>query len=332
MTGKVCRVVVALSFIGCVTTFRAVAQQPESNPATQSSGQQAGGSSPDVSTAPAGSKTVLRVGPRSVTQADVELLIHSMDQQTQKALAQQGLRTLGEQYALMLALAQEAARKHLDENADFRRQMAAQHERMLAQTEFQELDREVKVSPEEISQYYATHSADFDQVRVRQFAVRLKPQNAKEGTPGLTPEEGRARLEAIRKALASGSDPKQVAKDFGVANQVLLDPEPRAIRQSALLPEFQKAAFKLKDGEFTDTQQVGDTLVALQVVGHSRIELKDASPEIQNTLHKQKLDAEINDLKKKSNIWMDEGYFKPASAPAPGPVPAAPQSNLPAKR
>ena len=331
MKGKVCGVVTALVFAVFATPFRVLAQQAESTPATQSAGQQGSGSPPNVPAAPAASRTVLKVGPQSVTQADVELLIRSMDPQTQKALAQQGLRPLGEQYALMLALAHEATRKHLDESADFRRQIATQQQRMLAQMQFQELDREVKVSPEEISQYYASHGGDFDQLRIRQFAVRLKPQNAKEGTPGLTLEEGRARMEAIRKALTSGTDPKQVAKDFGVANQVIVEPEPRVIGQLSPLPEFQKAAFKLKDGEITDTQQVGDSLAALQVVGHSHLELKDASQEIQNILHKQKLDAEIAELKKRSNIWIDESYFKPVSAPPPGAAPATPQGNPPAK-
>jgi parvulin-like peptidyl-prolyl isomerase len=331
MKAKVWRVVAPLIFLIFAAAFYVVAQQSKSNPVAQGSDHQAGGSPPSLTPTPATDRTVLKVGARTVTQAEVETLIRNMDQQSQKALTQQGLRSLGDQYALMLVLTQEATRKHLDESADFRREMAAQQERMLAQAEFRSLDQDVKVTPEETSQYYASHGADFDQVQVRQFAVRTKPQNAKEGTPGLTVEEGRARLENIKKTLVSGTDPKQVAKDFGVPNQVLLDPEPRVVRQSALLPEFQKAAFKLKDGEFTDIQQVGDALVALQVVGHGHIELKDASQEIQNTLHKQKLDAEITALKKKSNIWIDESYFRASSTPAPGANPAAPQSNPSAK-
>jgi hypothetical protein len=337
MNGKVYCIATALILFVFVGTLPASAQQPASNPTGQPSGQVANGppSSPATmppppATAATPNKTVLKVGTQSVTQADMDFLIHNLDPQTRRALAQQGLRVLADRYVLMLVLAQEAASKHLDESADFRRELAAQRDRMLAQAEFQNLTQQVKVTPEEISQYYAAHGADFYEIKARQIAVRTKPTDAKAGTPGLTMEEGRARIEAIKKALASGADPKQVAKDFAVPNQVFVEAEPRAIRQSAALPENQKEAFNLKNGEFTAIQEVGGTLALLQVVSHDRVELKDASQEIENTLRQQKLDAEIAELKKKSDIWIDEGYFKVASAPAPGATPAAP-SNPPAK-
>jgi len=330
MKDRVARAGAALMYFVFVTALGVGAQQPKSDPATQGSGERAGGPQPSPAATPPASRIVLKVGDRSVTQAEIEFFIHNMDQQTQRALAQQGLRTLGEQYALMLVLAHEATTKHLDEGADFRRQMEGQQERMLAQAEFQDLQQQAKATPDEISQYYSTHGEDFDSVQVRQIVVRSKPQDAKEGTPGMTLEEGQARVEAIKKALASGTDPKQVAKDFSIANQVWVEAEPRNFRQSPSLSPLQKAAFKLKDGEFTETQRVAGTLTVLQVVGHRRLELKDASQEIENILRNQKLDANIKDLKNKSNIWMDETYFKTPASPAQAATPPL-QGNPPAK-
>ena len=338
MNGKVYRVVAVLIFFVFVGNLPASAQQPESNPTVPASGQGASGpppSSPAATPPPAdaatANKAVLKVGTQSVTQGDMDFFIRGLDRQTRRALAQQGLRVLAEQYVTMLVLAQEATSKHLDEGVDFRRELAAQRDRMLAQAEYQNLAQQAKVAPEDISQYYAAHGADFDEIKARQIVVRTKPSNAKEGTPGLTAEEGRARIEAIKKALASGADPKQVAKDFTIPNQVFVDAEPRAIRQSAELTGIQKEAFSLKNGEFTAIQEVGGTLALLQLVSRDRVELKDASPEIENTLRQQRLSAEIAELKKKSNIWIDESYFKAASVPAPGATPAEPPSNPPAK-
>jgi len=333
MNGKVYRGAAVLIFLVFFASLLASAQQPESKPTTQASGQQASGpaATPLPADAATPNKTVLKVGTQSVTQGDMDFLLRNLDPQTRRAVAQQGLRALADRYVLMLVLAQEATNKHLDESADFQREMAAQRNRMLAQAEYQNLTQQVKVTPEEISQYYAAHGADFDEVKARQIVVRTKPPNAKEGTPGLTPEEGRARIEAIKKALASGTDPKQVAKDFAIPNQVMVDAEPRSIRQSSSLPDPQKEAFKLKDGEFTTIQETGSALALLQVVSHDRVALKDASQEIENTLRQQKLETEIAELKKKSNVWIDEGYFKVASVPAPGATPTEPPSNPPAK-
>jgi len=337
MNRKVYRVANGLIFFLFVTNPPASAQQPGSNPTTQASGQRpespppSPGMTPPPADAATANKVVLKVGTQSVTQGDIDFLIRSLDPQSRRALAQQGLRVLVDRYVLTLVLAQEAASKHLDDNVDFRRQLAVQRDRMLAQAEYQNLTQRVKVTPEEISQYYAAHSADFNEMKARQIVVRTKPPNAKEGTPGLTAEEGRARIEQIKKALASGADPKQVAKDFGIPNQVLVEAEPRSIRQSTSLSDPQKEAFNLKDGEFTAVQEVGGTLVLLQVLSHGRVELKDASQEIENTLRQQNLDAEIAALKKKSDVWIDESYFKATPAPAPGAISTGPESNPPAK-
>jgi parvulin-like peptidyl-prolyl isomerase len=338
MNRKVYRVAAVPILFVFVVTLTGSSQQSGSNPTTPASGQRAVGPPPSPGTTPppadtaTSNKIVLKVGTQSVTQGDMDFLIRSLDPQTRRALAQQGLRALVDRYVLTLVLAQEAVSRHLDENPDFRRQLAAQRDRMLAQAEYQNLAQQVKVTPEEISQYYAAHGADFDEIKARQIVVRTKPPNAKEGTPGLTLEEGRARIEEIRKALASGADPKQVAKDFGIPNQVLVEAEPRTIRQSASLPDPQKEAFNLKNGEFTAVQEVGSTLALFQVVSRGRVELKDASQEIENTLRQQKLDAEIAELKNKSNVWIDEAYFRVASAPAaPRASPTEPQGNPPAK-
>jgi hypothetical protein len=337
MNGKVYRVAAVQIFFVLVVNLSASAQQP--NPTAQAPGQQAEvppsspAPTPSPGDAATSNKTVLKVGTQSVTQGDLDFLIRSLDPQSRRALSQQGLRALVDRYVLMLVLAQEATSQHLDNNVDFQRQLSAQRERMLAQAEYQNLAQQVKVTPEEISQYYAAHGADFDEIQARQIVVRTKPPNAKEGTPGLTPEEGRARIEEIKKALTSGTDPKQVAKDFGVANQVLIEPEPRTIRQSSSLSGPQKDAFSLKNGEFTAIQEVGGgTLVLLQVVSHDRVALKDASQQIEGTLRQQKLEADIAELKKKSNVWIDEDYFKVASTTAPTAAPTEPSGNPPAKQ
>lgn len=332
MNGRVCRIGVVLMLSMLLAEFRSAAQQPKPDSAPPASAQQttSAPSNPAADNASA-SKPVLKVGGQSVTRAEMDFLIRNLDPQTQKVIGQQGLRALGDRYALMLVLAQDGVSKHLDETEDFRRELAAQRNRMLAQVDYQELAKSVSVTDQEISQYYATHGADFDDIQVRQIAVRTKPQDAKEGTPGLTADEGRARLEAIKKALASGADPKQVAKDFGIPNQVLIETEARTLRQGPTLPEFQRAAFKLKDGEFTEIEQVGTSLAILQVVGRHHPELKDVSQQIQNLLRQQKLDDQIAQLKNKAAIWMDETYFTSPQVPAPGSTPPTPEGTQPTK-
>jgi len=272
-------------------------------------------------------KVVLRVGEQKVTKADLEFVISNLNPQGQRQVAAQGRRQVGEQYAVMILLSQGAVNQHLDSSPRVQHQLAMQRMQILAQAQYEELARRVKVSPEEASQYYSTHQNEFEEAQVRQVVIRKRPEGAKEGTPGLAPPDAKTRAEAIRKALSSGGDAKKLAQEFQVPNEVVIDVEPRTVRHGGLIPDLDKAAFQLKDGEVSDIADLPQLLAFIQVVGHRSPESKDVSAQIESSLRQQKLEATLDDLKKKATIWMDEEFFAPPSASAlpPGltPKPAA---------
>jgi parvulin-like peptidyl-prolyl isomerase len=96
-------------------------------------------------------------------------------------------------------------------------------------------------------------------------------------------------------------------------------------------PEVEKAVFTLKDGEVSEILDVAQALVFFQVTGHSTAELTDVSTQIEQTLQKQKVDAAMTDLKKKTVVWMDDQYFAAPLTPPAGAGPSAPASQNPAK-
>lgn len=266
---------------------------------------------------------VLKVGGESYTKGDFDYLISNLNPQLQGVLARQGRKPLGDQYALMVLLSELAVQDHVDASADFKRHMAFQRVEALAQTEYQKLSNSIKVSSEEVNQYYSSHGSDFERAQVREFVIRKKAEGATGDAQGLSPVDAHARADAIRKALTAGTDPKQVAEKFRSPNDVMIDAEPRSIRHGQLIPTLDKAAFELKDGQLSEPYETPQAVAFLQVVGHDRAGLKEVTEEIQNALHEQKLKAAVEDLKSKAPIWMDEEYFKsPAQfAPAPAPEP-----------
>ena len=96
-------------------------------------------------------KVVLKVGSQNFTQADMDFLVQSLSPQIQQAVAQQGRKSLGEQYAVMALLSEQAEKNHLDSSPDFRQQMTLHRIEALARAEYEKMAQEIKVSPEEIS-------------------------------------------------------------------------------------------------------------------------------------------------------------------------------------
>jgi len=293
-------------------------------------GQAPAGPAPSAAAAAQSSspdKIVLKVGDESVTQGEVDGFIQGLSPQAQKTLATQGRRALGDEFALMLVLSQDALRHHLDSTPAFRQMLALRTRQVLATTAYQEIMRQSAVTPEEIGKYFAAHQSEFEEVRIHQVVIRKKPEGAKEGIPGLTAEEAKTRAEEIRKALSSGDDPKKVAGQFQVANVVRVDAEPNAVRRGTMRADMEKAAYELKDGQVSEVFDLPQSLVFFKVASHKVGELKDVSSQIENTLRQQKVNSALDELKKNAKVWLDDGYFPAPSQP--GAQGAAKPSLLP---
>jgi hypothetical protein len=217
--------------------------------------------------------------------------------------------------------------------------LAFQKQQLEAQSAYEEINQQAKVNPEEVQQYYTAHTADYDEITVRQIVVRIKPPAppAASGAaapptgPGLSPEEAKTRAAAIRKELAAGTDIKKVMEDFKAPGDVIIEADPRKIRHGGMRPEMEKVAFALKDGEISEPLDVPQALVLFQVTGHGHADLKDVTPEIEKKLRQEKVDAAMAEVKKNNPLWMDDQYFAGPAKPQAGPTLGAPVLNAPAK-
>lgn len=276
-------------------------------------------------------KVVLKVGEQQFTRADIDRLIQYLPAQVQRAIAAQGKRPLGDQYALMVMLAQQARAQHLDQSPAFVQKLTFQKEQLEAQTAVEAINEQVKITPEDLQQYYTAHSAEYDELTLRQVVVRKKPMEPKPDPAhpaaltgqGVSPEEAKTRADSIRKELLAGRDVKTILAEFKQGD-VIIDAEPRKIRRGGMPADMEKVAFALKDGEISDPVDKPQALLFFQVIGHGHLEQKEVTPEIEKVLHQQKVEAALADVKKTNPVWMDDQYFGgPNHAPA-GPTLGSP--------
>jgi len=268
-------------------------------------------------------KVVLKVGDRGVTAGDLDYFVSSLPQQGQQAAKQAGRQALGEQYAAGVALEQQALREHLDQDVEFQRQLELTRMQGLAKAEVQKLYGEITVSPDEISKYYAAHPEEFETLEVRRIVVRSKPASTNPPAAGVDADAAKARLETIRKELAAGKDQAEIAKEFKDQSEGFIDAKTQSVKMAQFGPDWRDTVSKLKEGEVSDAHPAPDGFVALQLVKRSTQDLKEATGEIDREMKQQRLQAAVEDLKKKAGVWMDDTYFTPP-APAPPTSPAPP--------
>jgi len=64
------------------------------------------------------------------------------------------------------------------------------------------------------------------------------------------------------------------------------------------------------DGGVSEIVDTPQAFIVVKVLAHQRPGLKEVAAEIKNKLGQQKVDAEIEAMKKNTAIWMDEEYFR----------------------
>jgi parvulin-like peptidyl-prolyl isomerase len=309
-----------------VFVWGASAQQSATPPKTAEAGSSPAAKAETTATPPAGAsaqKVVLRVGSTQVTEAEIDAVVSNLGPKAKAIVATQGRRPVGEEYLKMLLLSQRATDEHLDSSPAIRSQPELQRAQTLAQAEYQQMASEVQITEEDVSRYFTAQRSEFETVQVREFLIRKRPPGTEDPKQGLPIQEAKTTAESIRKALLAGTDVDEVAQTFATSISVMLiDRKPRTLRRSEMKPALEKASFDLPDGGVSEVVDTPEAFIVVKVLGHQRPELKEVAKEIESRLRQQRLDVEVDDLKKKAGVWMDEDYFKakpvvkPAS-PAP---------------
>ena len=259
-------------------------------------------------------RVVMKVGDTQITQKQFEEMYGDF-------LKDQGgapvpkKKTTAENFAGGLMLAKEAEATGLNKKPEVQRELEMNRIQVLSTAEYNVLQDKAKPTEQQISAYYDAHLDDFDQVTIRR--VFIYKQNEHTNGHGVPPAEAKQRADEIRKALESGGDAKALIKN----TQDALDVDPLTFGRDDL-PDIMKNAFDMKVGEWSQVADTPDALILFEVVRKGRLTLAQATPEIQKKLQGQKLREEMDALKKKTGVWLDDQYFAGPVSAAKNPIPS----------
>ena len=178
---------------------------------------------------------------------------------------------------------------------------------ILSNAEFARLKKKRRLRRPQIKAYYDAHLDDYDVVNIRRVFILAIPTAEGEA---LTREQAKAMAEAVKSA-----DRRQERRDCdhqrnsAWPTDVVADPIRFPFSAEPCRPTMDKAAFALKEGEWTQLSDNPDEFVFIQLVNRSRKPLDEVSSQIEKQLQAEHLREELNALKSKTGVWMDEEYF-----------------------
>lgn len=308
--------------------------KPASAPKKTAPAKTAAPSAPAASV-PAAEKPVLVVGSQSITAKEFEGFIAALPEQVQAQARGPMKRQLAEQIVRVKLMAEEARKQGLDKDPILKAKVQFQTENLLAGEYYQNLMKSAGGSDADMQKYFADHKNEFEQAAARHILIRFKgsPVPLRDGQKDLTEEEALAKAADLRKKIEGGEDFAAIAKaesdDTGSgANGGDLG----TFKRGSMVPPFEAAVFSMKPGEMSQPvkTQFGYHVIKLEKFAGQNYE--EAKAEIEKRIKPEQARKQMEELRAKSPVTIDDAYFGPEPAKAappqtapgtPAPAPAA---------
>lgn len=269
-------------------------------------------------------KVVLTIGSQKVTAGQYEALVDSLPQQYQTAARGPRKREFAESIVQLKLLSQGAEQAGIEKSPKVQEQLRFQRENLLAQAMFEHLQQNTKVDDSALQAYYDAHKNEYESVKAKHILIRVKgaPMPGAEGKPELTDEQALAKAQEVVKKLKGGADFGAVAKtdsdDTGSAQQ---GGDLGEFHRGMMVPPFEQAAFAQKVGEIGDPVKSPFGYHIIVVQSHNTKSLADVKGDIEKNLRPDMAKKEVQAMREKANVQIDDSFFGPAPAPAPAALP-----------
>jgi peptidyl-prolyl cis-trans isomerase SurA len=230
----------------------------------------------------------------------VELQIESNDQQIDAAIEDIKKRNSFDDAALDQALRQQGL-----DRATFRQNVKREYDAFLV-LQYQ-VRGKVKISDEDLKNYYQTHPAEFggeEEVKVRHVFLPLA-----EGAPAAEEAKVRAEAERVRQRAVAGEDFTQLARTVSKGPSAQEGGDLGWLRHGTIDRRLEEVAFALKPGEVSQPVRAGPGIHLFKVEERRTAGAKsfdEAKEEIRNRLFEQQAgtyrDQMLADLKRDAYI------------------------------
>jgi len=265
-------------------------------------------------------KVVLQVGSEKMTVADFNNFVAALPAQVQAMVRGPGKRMLVDRIVDIKLLAQEAQKRSLDQDPKVKMAIQMSREQALAQALAEEVTK-----PEGDAALKAKYEADkskYEQVRARHILISVAGGDAPPapGQKQLTDAEAKAKAESIRDRIVNKKE------DFAAIAKAESDDKGSAVQggelpgffgRGRMVPEFEQAAFSLKDGEVSQPVKTKYGYHIIQTLERKTPSFEEVKAQLAGQPNTQKLDDLLKQLKSPDTVKIDESFF-PAGPAIPG--------------
>jgi peptidyl-prolyl cis-trans isomerase C len=257
---------------------------------------------------------VITVGTEKLTRAQFEELLAALPENVRAAASVpgRGKHQLAEQLAEVLAIAQEARKRKIDQSPAIQQVIALQTDQVLAGALARQISNENKPDEAAMRAYFDQHKLDYERVKASHILIRFTGSSApvRPGQKELTEDEALAKAQEIRKKLLDGADFAATAKaesdDVGSGAK---GGSLGTFGHGQMVPAFEQAAFTLPLNQISEPVKSAFGYHIIKVEERTSKTFEEAKPELERQLGPQKTREALDNIKKEAQITIDDAYF-----------------------
>lgn len=257
--------------------------------------------------------TVVTIGTEKLTRAQFEQILAALAENGRAATTPAAKRQVAEQVGEIMALAQEARKRKLDQAAAMQQMIAIQTDRLLADSLARQVSGELKIDDAALKDYYAKHAQEYEEAKAVHILIRFKGSRVplKPNQKDLTEEEALAKAQEVRKQILAGGDFAAIAKaesddkDSGANGGSLGGLSPRG----RFVPEFDAALFKQPVGEVGEPVKSMFGYHIIKVEERKAKTFEEARADIEKKIKPQMTREAMDKIGKQNPVTLDENYF-----------------------
>ena len=285
------------------------------NPLSPQSGGLRVGEKPALPAAPDPNQVVMTVGDEKITFKQYNDLIQTLPPNVQAAARGPQKRAIAERLVELKVLAKEAEKRNLDQTAAVKQQLAFQRENVLANALYGDMIKTAKVDDVAVRKYYDDHKSEYETAKGRHILIRMKGSAVplRAGQKELTDEEALAKAQEIRKKLEAGGDFATIAKEESDDVQTgAKGGDLGTFKHGQMVGPFDKEAFTLQPGQLSEPVKTQFGYHLIKIDERTTTPFETARTEIVAKLAPDAAKKDLDEMKKKANVTLDESFFGPA--------------------
>jgi peptidyl-prolyl cis-trans isomerase C len=295
----------------CATALSALALAQQKPPTLQAPPSLA--PTPGPPPAPVSPETVvLTIGTEKLTRAQFEEVLAGLADAGRPVPNAAAKRQVAQQLGQLLALAQEARKRKLDQAPSAKQMMTIQVDTFLAGALQKQVSDEIKPDDAALHAYYDSHKSQYEQIKASHILIRYKgsPVPPRPNQKDLTEEEALAKSQDIEKQLAAGGDFAAIAKvesdDVGTATSGGVLPP---FSKGQMVPEFEQAVFTQPVGKVSEPVKTKFGYHIIKVADRGSKTFDETRAEIEKQLKPQLTKEAMDRIEKQISVTLDDTYF-----------------------